>query len=68
MTEDEGAKEKAGRWVVVVFVLGVVLLMLVVGVLVVVQGKECLLCACRFNYGVVKFTDVVEEDKVICIY
>ena len=67
MTEDEGAKEKAGRWVVVV-VLGVVLLMLVVGVLVVVQGKECLLCACRFNYGVVKFTDVVEEDKVIYIY
>ena len=46
MTEDEGAKEKAGRWVVVW-----VIIMLT-------------LCVCRFNYGIVKFTDVVEEDKV----
>ena len=49
MTEDEGAKEKAGRLVVV----GRVIIMLTLSV-------------CRFNYGIVKFTDVVEENKVWC--
>ena len=37
--------------------------------MVVVVGRVIImltLSVCRFNYGIVKFTDVVEENKVWC--